>query len=247
MTCLIRNVYSPICKYTQGWINRGLYRLYNGKGIYNSDVILVIIAKHDWNGASTHPSPVHIYRSLTNKGPHLVYRSVSSLEQINAFTFEQKMQGNRICGLWIKAHGSPSGIRLASENSHQLSYHTYININYFETDAVLLIPTFNQLEPHAAIVLESCNTGKITPQSCLAQRISELCPHHNVYACQSSLLPIGFDCKIENRTIKANYIDFRVCSHNTIYGWLKNIGCFVVMITTLGYVGKNQTIIYRSP
>lgn len=244
MTCLIRNVYGPFCKYTQGWINRGIYRLYNGKDIFNSDVILVFVAKYDWNGAYSHPSPVHIFRTLFNSGPTLVYKIVSSIEQINAFTFEQKMHGNRICGLWIKAHGKTNGIHLGKGYIHEATYHTYININYVQTDASLLLPTLNQLEPHAAIVIESCKTGQRNLNGCFAERIAQLCPNHSVYASESSVMGIGSDCRVENRTLVATFIDFR-SSHTGIVGFLVDAVNFLVLNATLGYVGIDRTIIYR--
>ena len=179
MTCIIKNVLAPCLKYTQGWINRGLYRIYDGKHLYNSDVILIFVAKYDWNGSYSYPSPVHIFRTIVNDGPAFVFKRVSSTEQINAFTLEQKMHGNRICGLWIKAHGDMHGVHLGKGYHHELTYHTYLNIHYIQTDATLLLPTLNQLEPHASIVIESCKTGKIGQNGCFAQRISELCPNHN--------------------------------------------------------------------
>ncbi len=245
MTCVVKYVLAPIAKYTQGWINRGLYRLYDGKGIYNSDVIVVFVAKHDWNGAYSYPSPVHIFRTLNNDGPAFVFKRVSSIEQMNAFIFEQKSLGNRICGIWIKAHGDIKSIHIGKGYHHETTYHTYSNIDFKETDATLLIPALNQLEPHAAIVLESCRTGARTLNGCFAQRISELCPNHSVFACESSLMAIGVDCKVSNRTLKATFIDFRT-SHKGIKGFFINSASFAIMILSFGYIGENRTIIYRS-
>lgn len=245
MSCLLKYVLAPTAKYTQGWINRGLYRLYDGKGIYNSDVIVVFVAKDDWNGAYSYPSPVQIFRTIFNKGPAFIFKYVSSTEQMNAFIFEQKTRLNRICGIWIKAHGDVKSLHIGKGYHHETTYHTYLNIDYIETDATLLIPLLNQLEPHAAIVLESCKTGRIMRYGCLAKRISELCPNHNVYACESSLMTMGINCKVVNRTIKATFIDFR-SDRKGFKGFFIDSGGFVLMLLTLGFFGHNRTIVYRS-
>ena len=99
----------------------------DGKNVKSSNVVMVVIAKHDFNGALSVPSLFEI-KNFFKRDIKLVYKTVETLEEINDFSKELKERNNTIKGLWIKAHGNPETIRFGSDSKEDSNNHVKLKL-----------------------------------------------------------------------------------------------------------------------
>lgn len=172
----------------------------DGKNIKSSNVVMVVIAKHDFNGAMSVPSYFEI-KNFFKRDIKLVYKTVETLEEINDFSKELKERSNTIQGLWIKAHGNPETIRFGSDTKEDSNHH--VNLKFFKMSNILN-PTFQALEKDANIILNSCSTANTKYGYSIAEKIA-FRSKRTVFAPKHKLSTHGTQIYLESGQIKAAF------------------------------------------
>lgn len=117
--------------------------------ITNSDVVLILEAKHDHNGAFQSDQR-DLFEKLEKKYA-IAHSKVSNLDDIAESINNTLMGNNRIKAIWFRAHGNPTGMcldknsYLTTQNVDQLKHH------------------FKQIDPDGYFIFESCSTGGGNP------------------------------------------------------------------------------------
>ena len=245
--CLVEKVIKPLER-----IRREHFRR---EGMQNEDVIVVLIAKDDHNGALLLPGE-HWW--MRNRPEKMIIREVSKIADINRELSNIAGQGNRIKGLWIKAHGQPNGMALGTngriENSGNRSSSVIpVHIRH-------LFPALNQpiekgtahathlkdglakLEPGAPIILISCSAGHRTGainNKPVAQCIAEAAPGHVVIAAKEVLCgPFIFAETIENGALGARFARPKHTAQSGLQGFLTNLFYRLAFVLSLGRHGE---------
>lgn len=153
--------------------------------ISNKDVVLVLEAKEDHNGAFQMNQ-----RSLFHKVEKkyaVAFEQVSSLYDIAININKTIIQNNRIKAIWFRGHGNPAGICL--------------NKNYYLdiTNVHRLERHFCQIDPNGYIILDSCSTAGQIPDGQLnfAETLSHVAKQCTIVASSrntdSSSIKLGKD------------------------------------------------------
>ncbi len=157
----------------------------------NQDILLVLNASNDANGALSLPRPF-LNPAMKNHGKVIVVRkTVSSIDDIIKEINALKNQQACIRGVWINAHASKNTIELGSEyekngiiTNAKVKNQKNKESQPVEPNAYQLKEALNQIDKDGVIVLDSCKAGRIIENGgpSIAQTIADLAPGRIVYA-----------------------------------------------------------------
>lgn len=232
----IDKISSKIIDNTFGRINRLLHRKFDGSSVTNSKVLLVLLAKEDKNGALSLPRPISSWKIHHQKGLKVIYKTVGSVEDIKDVIHEIKDKGNRITGLWIDAHGNPSGISLDNEN--------YISVNERED----LQDALSEMEPDSTIVLDSCETGNVNRARGNVSRLFASCASENtkVIAPIRDTRSSGFRVSFKDGKFGGTFTGPKAVSGNNFLARLKKVAYFCLFAFSFGRFGDNITATFKN-
>lgn len=221
---IIKYVLCPILKYTVGLVRLISQKIWDGTNVRDSDVVLVLYAKHDWNGASFIPHPLAQLKIHSHKKIEVIYKEVSSIADIHDTVKKIKDQNNRIRNLWINAHGNSDVIVLDDTN---FLHNGTVNE---------LRPALDSLEKGASIILQCCKTGYIDSDSFtnIAQSIATTAPHTKVFAPLHSIAAINCDAYWEGDSLRAKFAIPQKSVKNGILGKIMNIAYFAGFYLSMG-------------
>lgn len=173
-----------------------------GRNVIGSDVVMVVIAKDDPSGALTIPSGFEL-RNLFTRQVKFVYRTVSTLKEIDDFASQLKKRDNRIHGLWIKAHGECEGIGFGPDFTNETYMWIHNPTKTFPKRH--LRTTFDSLEKEALIILNSCKTANKKCGVSIAEHIHKL-SRRTVFAPKHSVTSGGTKITFDGRHLKATFL-----------------------------------------
>jgi len=145
----------------------------------NQPVILVL------NGEQDIAAPPENFQQLEEQSRcKIVFLKAAKLTGISVFIDNLKKSSNQIKLLWVRAHGTPFSINFGGFIDERLDITSNddraeeYNRQEIEKTQRFIQEQFNQLEPDAPIILESCFTGQETSagEKNIAQFIEKLCP-----------------------------------------------------------------------
>lgn len=138
--------------------------------VANSDVVLVLEAKHDHND-SFQWDQRNIFCGVKKKYA-LAYEKVSNLKDVAKSIERVLMRNNQIKAIWIRGHGNPESIGLDNESE--------LNMR----NVALLTHHFRQIDPKGCIILDACSTAgeKSKGDLNIAQKIALLVEGRKVIA-----------------------------------------------------------------
>lgn len=192
----------------------------------NKDVILILKAKDDENGALATPIPRLSYSLLSRSKVKIVKKTVSNIEDINQTIESLSNQGAKIKALWLRAHSSPHCIGLGKrdlskklEDDHFMICNAKIKSSLEtqpkDSNANLLQSSLDKLDKDAIIVLDSCEAGLIRdpknsdgikkPSPAIAQTIAEHASNRLVYAPIREIDPFTSKCKWVKKNEEEGY------------------------------------------
>lgn len=244
---------SRACLFFLRPINLWFFKNYDGRNVENSDVVLILIAKHDMNGALSVPKPLTTFRLHNHKTTKIVYKEVSQIEDITSAINDLKTRSNRIKGLWINAHGTSCGFRL---DQHE----TVSNCNYpmaqlFPGEARLgkgnafqLRDALHKLEKDAVIALTSCSTAYIGSEGhrSIAQTFATLAPGRLVYAPTKDVRVVGMHFTWERDALKPCFMTEHVSGRTGLLGKISNFFYTSLFLFSCGTYGTSMTAVHRS-
>lgn len=163
-----------------------------GEGVTDKDVILILSASGDHNGAFGILNSTSISALKKQTKYTVICKTIDSVEQLDEVVSQiATQQNNRIRSLWIRAHGHPGGFSLSDQTPTNIKTPDICELNcgthmfaMFSPVNRLLTNSISLLSKDATIVLESCSTGKPLPnrQLNIAQKISALAGGRKVFA-----------------------------------------------------------------
>lgn len=170
--------------------------------VANSDVVLVLEAKHDHNSTFQEDQRNIFYK--VKKKYALAYEKVSGLGDIAKSIDRVIMRNNRIKAIWIRGHGNPISICLDKKSD--------LNI----WNVALLKYHFRHLDPHGCIILDSCSTGGKNSREELniAQKIALLAKGRKVIAPSRDTLPFSMKIGKENPLNVKMWTEFPASKHH---------------------------------
>jgi hypothetical protein len=240
---------------TGGNYNRLLNYMYNGKNIKNSNVFLIFRTTSDENGTFSIPSLFSTFKLHNQDHTHIVYKDISSIEDMYSFINQIKEQNNQIKGLWIKAHGSSNGFKLGKSQEGKTTYlsncegqfeNEYAGHKFIKKNSIKIEKILNNLSLNSSIILESCSTGKIDSLGnfSIAQTIATLAPQCTVFApCQDATF-LSTNLKWKNNLLKVKFTDPKT-PYNKYFKNIKSIFNKTIYYGSLGYFStKNITTRY---
>lgn len=258
MNCLTQGLQSVVSgitfavtecfKATYGQINLWLLRNCSGQEVANSDVVLILVAKYDHNGAMSMPHPIATYKLHHQPHSKIVYREVSTLYDISRAIDDVKSRSNRITGLWINAHGNSRTFRLGNKRDVVTNFDLELgNLSRGRGNADRLRPALQRLEPGAPIILLSCLTGRIDKlgNRSIAQTFASLAPTSTVYAPTKEVNGYGFHFSWDAKMIQAKFSAPKISSSGGILGKLTNIFNELLYVVSFGHYSDDITAIYR--
>lgn len=246
--CFIQESVVFAVSQTFGLLNVWLKHRYDGSGVRDSDVIVVLTAKYDHNGALSLPHPINTFQLHNFSGVKIVYKEVSCLADINKELQLQKVAQNRIKGLHIHAHGNATGFALAEGGKGVINHcGDFEEKNFGRGNASRLKDGLQLLEEDAIIVFESCLTGKIDDigNKSIAQTFASLAPGRRVYAPMKVLSGFGTQFHWENGSFEPLFTTPKRVSGSDFWARLTNLFYEVLFIYSLGYFADNMTAIHR--
>lgn len=167
----------------------------------NEDVILIVKAKEDHNGALNIMSHENIQKLNTQKKYKVVCKTVENIGEIKEVINEVVVEkNNRIKCLWLSAHGSPYSLNfgfLETRYSNEEERFNARKRGMINAHSVAdLTDSFSKLDEDAVVILDACSTGKIrSSTSNIAQRIASRVRGRTVFAPVEDMVAIG--AKIE--------------------------------------------------
>jgi hypothetical protein len=163
-----------------------------GEGVTDKDVILILSAAGDHNGAFGILNADSISALKKQTKYTVICKTIDSVEQLHEVVSQVATdQKNKIQSLWIRAHGYPEGFSLSNQTPTNIKTPDISEMNCgnhmfarFSPVNSLLTNSISLLSKDATIVLESCSTGKPLPnrQLNIAQKISALAGGRKVFA-----------------------------------------------------------------
>jgi len=216
---------------------------HDGKDVHNRDVILFLKAKDDHNDALSIPSPVLFTLTSQKKYP-VVFKEISSCQDIQSAIEKMQQQNNRIHAIWINAHGDKSGVALSQTNDLATVKNSADKDYKLSRDRIKY--SMASLDKNAVIVLESCSTGKVDglEDPNIAQTVATITETHTVIAPTEDLNKVG--ARIRN--LETMDVQFRGAKKSTAPGFLKkvvNVWNEALFIHSFGRYGRNITGRFR--
>lgn len=239
------NPFTPICnyflkinafilKYTIGLFNLWLEHAYKGKNVHNSEVVVVLTAANDCNGALAIPNFLNTYRLHRVKNVKVIYKRISSISDINKKITKIKNRNNSIKGLWLKAHGHFSNILLGDPQEEGL----------ITKDNAHQLTSLKMLEPNATIILDSCSTGHVIEEgnTNIAQSLAEQSAQKIIASTRTvDFFSLQFSWKKHNMHIRfatPHYV-------SGIKGFFLNGFYLFLYIISLGKIAEDCTAIFK--
>lgn len=229
-----------------GKLNHRLVSFLLEDSVKNSNVLIVFIAKEDPNGAiSVGSTPLNSLRLHWQNHTKIIYKTVSSIDEMNQFTLEVKNRNNRINGLWIHAHGCPIGFNFGEFVSNTNFKTASGTIQ--ERNAENLKPALDCLEKKGVVVLECCETAKIGLEgnASMAQTIASLAPGRKVIASRDVIYPVSLNIKWKDKYIDVTFTSIKQSSRSGIRGKLSNLFHTFLFLSTSGLYGREATIVLK--
>lgn len=243
---LTEQIINPFYKYTYGLLTIFLHRVWSGDSVANKDVILVLTAKHDHNGAFYIPTPVIWLKCHLQNSVKVIYKSVSSIEDANNQITDLKLRHNRIRTLWFRAHGSPTSFVFGKQEKP--STKGSLDSGHSDTSNIYtLLPAFKALEKNSSIILDSCRTGHVSEyEESIAQKIADLAPHSHIFAPLHNSTASGFDVQWNKKRLDATFTIAKESNSRGYREKLLNIFYSVVFHLSFGYLlSQNDTGIFK--
>ena len=165
----------------------------------------------------------------------LIFKVVKNIEEINQISKKLKDQNNRICGLFLYAHGSPYRINLS-----KTKYTPENSSHILKKNVKMLEPTFSRLEEQSSIVLLSCSTGKVKEgKTPIAETISSIAKK-TVFAPTDIAHDHATTLTLDKKTISANFIGkFINPNPNSFFSWLTDF--YNLFLFVYGAIGRDIT------
>lgn len=215
------------------------------ENLTSSDIVLCITSDEIHNQENPlvlgHNPLRHLVESIQiEKGSKLkiVLKTAKTIEEINAISKKLKEQNNRICGLYIRAHGRPLDIRL-SKTKYSPNNLSWI----FEGNVKMLTPTFSTLERKAQIVLLSCSTGKeAASKTPIAKTIATIAKR-TVFAPTRNVCAGATVVTLEKETISAKFSG-QLTNPSSLFSCLFDF--FYALIFLCCRIGRDITVDYHS-
>lgn len=225
---ILTYIANPIVKHTIGYTRPLLLKKWDGSNVRDSDVIVMLYAKRDWNGALVAPSLFIQLKIHSHKSMKVIHKEVGSIDDINNAVKKIKHQNNRIKNLVIHAHGCRLGMTLGDNNFLHI-----LNI----TD---LKPALDSLEKNASIILKSCETGHIERDNStnIAQMIASTAPHTVVFAPLRSIDMLSFDVDWQDDTLRGKFSIPQKSDQTGLIGKVINIAYFAGFYFSVGTLLK---------
>lgn len=205
--------------FINNYYNQKVFTQYNGDELYDNDVTIVLVQKNInlpcWR----------VLNPLNNKPQtKLIFKEVSSAEDIKLTINKLKKQNLRIQGLAIFAHGCPHGVKLA-ENSFLVNSPVIKEKREIFKQCNTLRNALNKIEKDAGIFLISCETGHVNSQGrkCFAQSIASLASGRKVIAPTEAIPAGGVQIKWENGKLNIGFTCPRKSGLNGIMGKIANL------------------------
>src|SRR5438045_1900689 len=80
----VKSVVSGAIKYIFSIATEFLHKRYDGTNVRDSDVVVVLTATKDHNGAMSLPKPIVNMKLLCQKDVTIIYKRVSTIQEINS-------------------------------------------------------------------------------------------------------------------------------------------------------------------
>lgn len=220
----IKKHFYYLVKNTLGLVNSYLLNHFSEKSIYNSDVVIVLIAKHDPNGALSVPTPIASFKLHNQNKTKIIYKAVSTIQDINSLIEKVKNQDNRIHGLWIHAHGNKTKFVLGPNEVCD------------EQTISQLQGSLQKLEDRAVVLLRCCEAGLS-----LAEKIAHLAPGRYVIGPKSTSNGFSFHFEWKDDSISAHFIGPKKIIANNLLQRVYNIFLSFLYAVSFGYYGEDFT------
>lgn len=246
--CFVQETIVLAVSHTFGLLNIWLKHHYDGSDVRHSDVIVVLTAKYDHNGALSLPHPINTFQLHNFSGAKIVYKTVSSIADINNALQLQKVAQNRIKGLHIHAHGNASGFALDEAGRGVVNFNFDVEEKHFgKGNALRLKESLQLLEEDAVIVFESCLTARIdaTGNRSIAQTLASLAPGRRVYAPTKVLSGFGTQFHWENGSFEPHFTTPKTVAGSDFWARATNLFYEMLFIYSIGYFGDNMTAVHR--
>lgn len=225
-----------------------LHKMYDARNVHNSDVVLVLTAKHDDNGSLSFIKPVTAFRLHNQKHTKIVYKTVSSLGDIQSAIETMKTQNNRLKGLWIHAHGSTTGFQLGEDlhdpnseirNSDSIDSRYHVHLE----NAKCLRRSFSKLEDDAVIILQCCSTGKIKNdgRASIAQTFATIAPGRRVIAPTKNSNASQLHFRWKDNLLDATFLKPKTTRLTGLLGKIATIFYKCLHFASVGYYGESMT------
>lgn len=228
-----------ICDQTIGRLNQYLFKKYDGEKLSNCQA-LVIFTQNNAGMINELSLKLH-WQTHTQ----IVYKEVSSLNEIDRAITSLKSNNISIKGLIFCAHGCSNGFILCKD---EFVVNTQPKSNSLGIKNIRVLKhSLSQLEKDAVIIIKSCSTGKINSKGhfCLAQSIASLARERLVIA-PAKDVPIN-GCKFRWNKELPDYT-FRIIRKSTCRGLRKtaeNIFYFLRFLFPFGDYGTNITVYFK--
>lgn len=177
----------------------------------NQSVILILNGQYD---LAVSPD---CFRRLEKESNSVIkFVKIEKMDQIEYEIEHLKKDNNQIKALWIRAHGTPVSIGFSSGAKIKIEPNTILEDQVIQKEInksqVFLKKQFDQLEPDAPIILESCSTGKkrANGKENIAQVIFSASGGRTVYAPSEDTLSIDKSISYdESQGFKVNFKAFQ--------------------------------------
>jgi len=159
--------------------------------------------------------------------------NISSVREINEHASNLKLKGRKISALIIRAHGSQELMILGPKNPSQIYAITPIA-------KIFLKETFDNLEPDAPIILESCSTGKLDENGrCIAKSIANYAKR-TVFAPNEDAEAISVRYTLKKDKLTASFYNRKKTNFSGFFGSLLNAFYEIMYVVfRVDYLSKN--------
>ncbi len=213
----------------------------------NQDVLLVLKASDDENGALSLSKPFQNYAMSNHGKVKVVKKTVSSIQDIVLEIDELDKQNARIIGVWINAHSGKNYIVLGKDTG-QTDNHIIANAKIGKKEDVANRPimpnvdqlreALNKIKKNGVIVLDSCETGRIdiSGKPSIAQSIADLAPGKIVYAATQPISSLSAqinwktDSASDLKRLEVNFTDAKQSFRSGFLGCILNINFFCLYL-----------------
>jgi hypothetical protein len=225
----------------------------NGENIYNRNIIVQFRSKDAENDYfSSFPTIFRDFNLHWQNHTEVIYKDVSSVEEMDIFLDKMKGQNNRINGLWIQAHGFSHGFSLGKNDIYNTDMIMTKTKERIKKNTDQLKNVFEKLDEDATIILGSCHAGNVNSERhrCVGQTIASLAPGRTVIASNKTVSHFGIDFKWnEKGKMSCRFLSGQFSNAPDYEGKLKNLYYRILRIFSLcnyGVVDSNTTTYFKA-